>query len=262
MDDQQQQDNGLFNPAAWWQDLVLATTFLTRVRLPAGKTTDLASLRRASRVFSAIGLLIGLAGGIVYSVAFELGFASWLAAALAVATTILLTGGLHEDGLADTADGFAGGASRDDKLAIMRDSRIGSFGTLALIFSVLFRVAALASLGDGDIVIAVMICAHAFSRASMTVVMHLLPNARVDGLSAGVGRPDQAAALIGLAIALVAALLLLQGAGLLGLLIAGAAAAGVALLARRAIGGQTGDVLGAVEQVAQAAFLAAVTLAL
>ena len=262
MDDQQQQDNGDFSPAAWWQDLIVAATFLTRLRLPAAPALDLSALRRASRLFPAVGLLIGLAGGIVYAAAFELGFASWLAASLAVAATILLTGGLHEDGLADTADGFAGGASREDKLAIMRDSRIGSFGALALIFSVLFRVAALASLADPDIGIAALICAHASSRAAMTAVMHLLPNARDDGLSAGVGRPDRSAAIIGVAIALVAALVLLQEAGLLGLVIAGGAAAGVAVLARRQIGGQTGDVLGAVEQVAQAAFLAALTLAL
>ena len=262
MDDGQQQDNGNFGLAAWGRDFILATTFLTRLRLPVATVSGLSDLRRASRLFAAVGLLIGLAGGIVYAIAFGLGLAPWLAAALAVAATILITGGLHEDGLADTADGFAGGASREDKLAIMRDSRIGTFGTLALIFSVLLRVAALASLADIDIVLAALICAHAFSRAAMTSVMHWLPNARDDGLSAAVGRPDQAAAIIGLAIALVAALVLLQGAGLLAMVIAAGAAAGMALLARRQIGGQTGDVLGATEQVAQAAFLAALTLAL
>jgi len=262
MDDRQQQDNGENGLVAWGRDLALAAMFLTRLRLPLREATGLSDLRRASRMFAAVGLLVGLAGGVIYAVAIELGFASWLAATIAVATTILLTGGLHEDGLADMADGFAGGSSPEEKLAIMRDSRIGSFGTLALIFSVLIRVAALASLSDIAIVVAALIAAHATSRAAMTAVMHALPNARDDGLSAGVGRPDRTAAIVGLAIAAVAALLLLQEAGLLALIIAGGAAAGLALLARRQIGGQTGDVLGAVEQSAQAAFLAAVTPAM
>jgi adenosylcobinamide-GDP ribazoletransferase len=160
------------------------------------------------------------------------------------------------------ADGFAGGGTPEAKLAIMRDSRIGSFGTLALIFSVLLRVAALASLADIGIVIAALVAGHAASRAAMTSVMHALPNARSDGLSAGVGRPDRLAVGIGLAVAAVAALLLLQGAGLLAIILAGGAAAGVAWLAQRQIGGQTGDVLGATEQIAQAAFLAGLTLAI
>jgi adenosylcobinamide-GDP ribazoletransferase len=163
--------------------------FLTRLRLPMRESAGMPALKRASRMFAVVGLFVGLAGGIVYAIAIELGFASWLAATLAVGSTILLTGGLHEDGLADTADGFAGGGTRDEKLAIMRDSRIGSFGTLALIFSVLFRVAALASLTDIGIVMAALIAGHAASRAAMTAVMHALPNARSDGLSAGVGRP-------------------------------------------------------------------------
>jgi adenosylcobinamide-GDP ribazoletransferase len=181
---------------------------------------------------------------------------------LAVGAAILLTGGLHEDGLADMADGFAGGGTRDEKLAIMRDSRIGSFGTLALIFSVLCRVAALASLADIGIVMAALVAGHASSRAGMTAVMHALPNARGDGLSASAGRPDRMAAGVGLAVAAVAALLLLQGAGLIAFVIGAGATAGVAWLAQRQIGGQTGDVLGATEQVAQAAFLAALTLAI
>jgi adenosylcobinamide-GDP ribazoletransferase len=262
MDDRQRQDNDENGLAAWGRDLALAAMFLSRLRLPLREASGLSDLRRASRMFAVVGVLVGLAGGVIYAIAIELGFAAWLAAALAVATTILLTGALHEDGLADMADGFAGGASRDEKLAIMRDSRIGSFGTLALIFSVLIRVAALASLPDIAIVVAALIAANAVSRAAMTAVMHALPNARDDGLSAGVGRPDRTAVIIGLAIAAVAALLLLQEAGLLAIIIAGGATAGLALLAQRQIGGQTGDVLGGAEQIAQTAFLAALTLAL
>lgn len=261
MDDRQQQDNGEYGLPAWGRDLALAAMFLTRLRLPLAGTSGLSDLRRASRMFAVVGILVGLAGGLTYAVAIEVGFASWLAASIAVATTILLTGGLHEDGLADLTDGLAGGASREEKLAIMRDSRIGTFGTLALIFSVLFRIAALASLTDIPIVVAALIAANAGSRAAITAIMHGLANARDDGLSAAVGRPDRTAAILGLAIAAAAALVLLQEAGLLALIVAGGATAGLALLVRRQIGGQTGDVLGAAEQIAQTAFLAAVTLA-
>ncbi|MFM9843586.1 MAG: adenosylcobinamide-GDP ribazoletransferase [Dongiaceae bacterium] len=262
MSDRSDSDDVDFGPAAWWKDFALAAMFLTRLRPPIRESAGLAALKRASRMFAVVGLFVGLAGGIAYAIAIELGFASWLAATLAVGATILLTGGLHEDGLADMADGFAGGSTRDEKLAIMRDNRIGSFGTLALIFSVMLRVAALASLSDIGIVIAALIAGHAASRAAMTAVMHALPNARNDGLSAGVGRPDRAAAIIGLAVAAIAALVLLQGAGLLAIIIGAGAAAGIAWLALRQIGGQTGDVLGATEQVAQAAFLAGLTLAI
>ncbi len=262
MSDQFDSDEVDLRPAAWWQDFALATMFLTRLRLPMRESAGMGALKRASRMFAVVGLFVGLAGGIVYAIAIELGFASWIAATLAVGATILLTGALHEDGLADMADGFAGGASRDEKLAIMRDSRIGSFGTLALIFSVLFRVAAIASLADIGIVMAALIAGHAASRAAMTAVMHALPNARSDGLSAGVGRPDRIAAVIGLAVVAVAALVLLQGAGLLAIIVAAGAAAGVAWLAQRQIGVQTGDVLGATEQSAQTAFLAGLTLAI
>jgi adenosylcobinamide-GDP ribazoletransferase len=262
MSDQFDPEDIDLRPVAWWTDFALATMFLTRLRLPMRASSGMPALKRASRMFAVVGLFVGLAGGLMYAIAIELGFASWIAATLAVGAAVLLTGGLHEDGLADTADGFAGGGVRDEKLAIMRDSRIGSYGALALVFSVLFRVAAIASLADIGIVMAAMIAGHAASRAAMTAVMHALPNARSDGLSAGVGRPDRTAAGIGLAVAAVAALAMLQGAGLLAILLAAGAAGGVAWLAQRQIGGQTGDVLGATEQIAQAAFLAALTLAI
>jgi adenosylcobinamide-GDP ribazoletransferase len=262
MDEQSEPRNSDFNPATLWRDFALAAMFLTRLRLPMAESAGLPALQRASRMFAAVGLCIGLAGGILYAIAVGIGFATWLAASLAVAAIILLTGGLHEDGLADTADGFAGGGTREEKLEIMRDSRIGSFGTLVLIFSVLIRVAAVASLADAGTVLAALIAGHAFSRGAMTAVMHLLPNARGDGLPAGVGRPDRNAAIAGLAVAAAAALLLLQGAGLVGLIVGAAAAAGMSWLARRQIGGQTGDVLGATEQAGQAAFLAGLTLAI
>ena len=103
------------------------------------------ALARAAWAFPIAGLVVGLIGAIVYALAHRIGLPSWTAAALAVAATLLATGCLHEDGLADTADGFGGGKTREQKLEIMRDSRIGTYGVCALALSLLLRVGALAS---------------------------------------------------------------------------------------------------------------------
>ncbi len=91
-------------------------------------------------------LVVGLIGAVVYVLAHRAGLPAWPAAALSVAATLFATGCLHEDGLADTADGFGGGKTREQKLDIMRDSRIGTYGVCALALSLLIRVSALASL--------------------------------------------------------------------------------------------------------------------
>ena len=131
-----------------------------------------------------VGALIGLAGAIAYALAVWLGLPPWPAAVLALATTIWLTGALHEDGLADVADGFGGGRTREDKLAIMRDPRIGSYGALALVLAVLARAGAMAALAEPAAVAAALVAAGAASRAALPAVMAALPQARPDGLAA------------------------------------------------------------------------------
>ena len=186
----------------------------------------------------------------VYALAYRLGLPAWSAAALAVAATLAATGCLHEDGLADTADGFGGGKTREQKLDIMRDSRTGTYGVCALALSILLRASALASLDDPGLVAAALIAAHCAARAAMPVLMFFVAPARSDGLSPTSAQPQGARAAIAAALGLVA---LLAGLG-----IAHAVAAVIvlaiviALMARlsiKQIGGQTGDVLGAVEQV-------------
>src|SRR5204863_1906899 len=112
----------------------------------------------------------------------------------AVTAGIALTGALHEDGLADTADGFGGGRDRDDKLRIMRDSRQGSFGVVALVLSIALRAAALGTIGEPIHVTLALIAAHAASRGVLPVLMHVLTPARPDGLGASAGRPSRTAA--------------------------------------------------------------------
>ena len=165
-------------------------------------------------------------------------------------------GGLHEDGLADVADGFGGGNSRDRKLAIMRDSRIGTYGVSALIFSIGFRVAALASIAESGFTVSALILAGAISRSAIGPVMALLPQARPDGLSAVSGQPRSSQAWLGVALAFAIAW---GFAGLSDVLVAICVTAvvvtAVATIAKRQIDGQTGDVLGAVAQVGEVAVL-------
>ena len=181
-----------------------------------------------------------------------------LAALLAVAAQVLLTGGLHEDGLADIADGFGGGRTRADKLRILRDSRIGSFGAMALMLALLARIGALAALASPALVAAALIAAGAASRAALPVIMVSIAPARDEGLAVAAGRPHPLRAAAGAAIAILAALAVLPPAmATAGLVAAAGAALATGLLARRQIGGHTGDVLGAAQQLAEIAFLLA-----
>jgi adenosylcobinamide-GDP ribazoletransferase len=180
------------------------------------------------------------------------------AAALALAATMLATGCLHEDGLSDTADGFGGGQTRERKLEIMRDSRIGAYGASALILSILLRWSAISDLGSPAHVICGLIAAHAASRGVIPAFMRLAPPARPDGLSANAGTVSADAALAGVAIAAALALLVLGPHGA----IAAAACLGIAFflfrsLCLRQIGGQTGDTIGALQQIGEITVLLA-----
>ena len=227
-------------------DLKSAAAFLTRLPLTAPE----GSIARASWAFPLVGLAVGAVGGLVFELTLSLGLTPFIAAMLAVAATMLVTGALHEDGLADTADGFGGGATRERKLEIMRDSHIGTYGVLALILTFSLKVGALASIGDPLLAALALMTAHIAARAALPAFMFAVKPARADGLSAEAGRPPVrsvaiAAALGVLALGLdpirgVAALLLLVLACLI-----------LARLSLRQIGGQTGDVLGALEQCAE-----------
>ncbi len=153
---------------------------------------------------------------------------------------------------------FGGGRTRADKLRILRDSRIGSFGAMALILTLLARIGALAALEGPALVTAVLIAAGAASRAALPVIMVSLAPARDEGLAAGAGRPHPLRATAGAAIAILTALALLPPAmAAAGLLAAAGGALVIGNLARRQIGGHTGDVLGAAQQLAEIGFLLA-----
>lgn len=236
------------------RDIAEALMLLTRVpvpvRLPAPRGAA------AAWAWPLAGMLVAALGAAVGGIALAAGFPRDVAAGLALVATVLLTGALHEDGLADTADGFWGGHTPERRLEILRDSRIGTYGAVALVLALGLKWQALAALADDPARLGIaMVAAAALSRAAMAGVARALPHARPDGLSAATGRPARQAVLLGWVIALGVTLPLAGLAGLAAMLGAVLGAFAVAILARQRLGGQTGDILGASQQMAEIAAL-------
>jgi adenosylcobinamide-GDP ribazoletransferase len=239
----------------WLDDLKTAVAFLTRLPMPHPQGPMPANFVRAHRMFPVVGALIGAVVGLIYLGLRHVGVPSLAAAALALGASAILTGALHEDGLADVADGFGGGRDPAAKLEIMRDSRLGTYGALILLVSFAAKLSALAAIPDGYVVPS-LIAAHALGRGILPWMSVGLPYARDDGLARNAGQPDAATATIAAGLAVLLALLSLSLTNtLLSTLLAGLSGLGMAWLAQRQIGGQTGDVLGGAEQVAETAIL-------
>jgi adenosylcobinamide-GDP ribazoletransferase len=233
-------------------EIKAAILFLTRLPVGFGTPANGSDLARAVWAFPLVGILVGAIGAVVYALAHWLGLSAWPAATLSVAATLAATGALHEDGLADTADGFGGGKTQERKLEIMRDSRIGTYGTCALALSILLRVGALASLADTGPAVLALVAAHGAARATMPVFMFVVPPARRDGLSLAAGQPSSRNAILaGVLGILILAVCLGPALGIVALVLLLAAIASMAWLSVAQIDGQTGDVLGAIEQVGE-----------
>jgi adenosylcobinamide-GDP ribazoletransferase len=226
--------------------------FLTRLRYGSPAAESVAALAPAVWAFPIAGVIVGSIGAVVYWLADRMDLPNWPAAALALAATMAVTGCLHEDGLADTVDGFGGGITRESKLDIMRDSRIGAYGVCALALSVLLRASALASLSKPALVVPALIAAHAAARAAMPLFMYFVPPARSDGLSAAAGQPAGERTALAAALGILILVFCLGPlAGLVAIILVAIAVALLGRLSLSQIDGQTGDVLGAVEQVSE-----------
>mgnify|MGYP006272166945 CR=1 FL=1 len=247
-------------PWNWLGELRIALVFLTvlpiRLRPP-----DLGfGVSHAVRAFPVAGLVVGGVAACAFTIADLAGLAPLIAAFVALAASAFATGGLHEDGLADTVDGLSGGRTRERRLEIMRDSSIGAHGALALILSVGLKASAISYTGATLDTACALIGAAIASRTAIVPVMYLLPPARADGASAAAGKPHRSRAAdtvaIGILLSALALAPVLQPLTIL-MVIAGAAAGAAvpALLAQRRLGGQTGDILGAVQQCAEIGFL-------
>lgn len=236
------------------RELQLAVMLLTR--LPAGRLTEAPAIGAAVWAFPVVGALVGAIAAAVLAGALALGIAPALAAGLALAASVLATGGLHEDGLADCADGFGGGRDRARKLEIMRDSRIGSYGGLALILSLGLRWQALAILAAQQPAFApaAIIALAVASRAGLGFALLLMPTARNDGMGKSAAGTSVGRAMVGLALGGFGLAVLLPWPAALWLLLAMVAAQLIfARIALRQIGGQSGDVLGAMQQLTEIA---------
>jgi len=237
-------------------DLRISVSFATILPFgPPGAVGD-GEVTRASWSLPVAGLLVGLVGSAVYGVVYALGLASGPAAMLAIASTVIVTGALHEDGLADTADGLGGGRTRERKLEIMHDSRIGTYGACALVVSLILRWSALAAIAAPRSIMIALLVAHAAARAGVPIFMAFVPPSRLDGLSARAGQPAPQSAAIALGLgAIVLALGFGPGKAILAAALLASIGVMMARLAIKQIGGQTGDILGAFEQLAETAIL-------
>ena len=237
-------------------DVKTAILFCTRLPLPHSAPISSDDVAQASWAFPVAGALVGGVGALTYTIASAIRLPSALAAGLAISATLLTTGCLHEDGLADTADGLGGGRDRARKLAIMRDSRLGTYGACALMMSLLLRWTALAGMVSPTAVACALIAAHVSARAVLPGFMHFVPPARFDGLSAQAGQPALRSAVVAVVLGiLVLAAALGLAAAIVGLVVAIGIGLMMGWLAMRQIGGQTGDVLGALEQIIEIVIL-------
>ena len=242
------------------RDVAEALRFFTRLSVGEPEPSAPLDIDRIAWAAPVAGVVVGLIGALALALTTLLGLPLILRAGLATAALVVATGALHEDGLADVADGFGGGATRARKLGIMRDSRIGAYGAIAIALALILRVGALAATLDGGFWRASLslILVAALSRAAALTPLALLPPARVDGAGAAAGRLDSNALAAawgsGLVIAVALGLVAL-GAGPCAPRCArsGAGALLMVALARRAIGGQTGDVAGAAQQCSEIA---------
>ena len=259
------------DPAKLPDDLQRAIAFLSRIPVPSrafanagGQAAD------AAHAYALAGIAIALPAALLMALLTAFGAPPLLAAACTVACLVVTTGALHEDGLADTADGFFGGHDREARLAIMKDSANGSYATLALVLSQAIRIAALAALLASGLTAAVLslLLAAAVSRTAMVWMWSELEPARPGGVSAGAGRPRREQVFLAAGMTMVAGFFAVFAAPQLSAPAVFAAAAVAALaygfsrLSTTRIGGQTGDTLGAVQQIGEIAFLAVLAMGL
>jgi len=236
-------------------DIWAAFSLLTRLPVPVDHARAGTRGAAAAWAFPIVGLVVGGAAGAMAALAGWLGLPAGMAAASTLAFLAVVTGGMHEDGLADFADGM-GGMTLERRLEIMKDSRIGAYGVIALSISLLARWSGIGELSGWTLVFT-LAAIGASSRAVMVLLMFAMRPARDSGLSAGVGKPNSTTVLVASVIAFITCVLFtgLSGVVLFVLIFGGALP--VYWIANRTLGGQTGDVLGAAQQSTEIVGLAA-----
>jgi adenosylcobinamide-GDP ribazoletransferase len=251
-------------------DVARSVAFLSRIPVPQRFFVNHdGRLTRAVRAFPLAGMLIALPSAFLAAFLSALQTNALFTAFLVIAVQALTNGALHEDGLVDTADGLGGGRDRESALAIMKDSRVGTYGAVALILSFGLRASALASflphLPPIGAALA-LLGAAALSRTAMVWHWSRLPPARRDGVAASAGAPEPQATSLALASGTILSLLLFFAAGLpavaslLALAAFGLVVPGFGRIVSHKLGGHTGDTIGATQQLTEIAILGALAL--
>ncbi|MCC0064372.1 MAG: adenosylcobinamide-GDP ribazoletransferase [Defluviimonas sp.] len=233
------------------EEFRLAVMFLTR--LPAGRLSGAPKMADSAWAWPIVGAGVGAIAALAAASALWLGMSPAMAALVALAAGALVTGAMHEDGLGDVADGFGGGDTAARKLDIMRDSRVGSYGVLAIVLAMLFRAEGIATALGHGIGAAALIGLAAASRACLPALLALMPAARTDGLGRAAAKVAPRTARAALAMGALCLLPLGFETALAVAVAMALAATSIAVLALRQIGGQTGDVMGAAQILAEIA---------
>jgi adenosylcobinamide-GDP ribazoletransferase len=242
--------------AALLRGFPIAVEFLTVVRL-GGRSFDGAAFAAAQAWYPLVGLLLGCAVGLTWLLA-DAVLPRAPSTALAIVALAALSGGLHLDGLADTADGLFGGRDRESKLAIMRDSHTGSFGAIAIAAVLLLKWSALLSIAAGGAMFAALLLAPVLSRGAVVAAVGRYPYARESGM--GARFPEAARGLptiVALTLAAVIALAVYGPAGIVVAIGATLLAVGLAWYPYTKLGGLTGDIYGALIELIEVAVLLA-----
>jgi adenosylcobinamide-GDP ribazoletransferase len=228
-----------------------AVSFLTRVHVRSD--IDERDVAASIAWFSVVGAAIGAVSGLVY-IGASRWWPGWVAATLAVATSVLITGAFHEDGLGDTADAAGAASTGRDPQPVLKDPRMGAFGVIALVLSLLLRVGALGSLGPHAGFFA-LVAAHALARGTSAAAVVLAPSAGAGLGSSYATLASRSRGLVAWFIGVAVAASCLRIDGLVAAAACAIVAFGMAVWARRRLGGVSGDVLGAIEQLGEVATL-------
>lgn len=234
-------------------DVAAALGLLTRLPVRVDTTTAMARGARAAWAWPVAGLVVGIIAAGAGAVSLWFGLGPGLTACIVIAAQVMVTGAMHEDGLADSADGLWGGWTEERRLAIMKDSRTGAYGVIALILSLLMRWVALSALIGIDQLWLPVLLAALFSRVPMVALMVWLPPARTGGLSQSVGRPPVQTFWLALGLVAVMGMVVAGSWAIPAAIVVGITTLIWGLIARAKIGGQTGDILGASQQLAEIA---------
>ena len=235
-------------------DMGVAFCLLTRIPLQPPEIAFERS-KQAVWAYGIVGIVWALVVWSTCIITSTLGLSNPVSALLGLAAGTILTGAMHEDGLADSADGLWGGFEKERRLEIMRDSKIGVYGIIALFLTFLLRWQLLTHFFDLSLSLTALLVAGSFSRAVLGVIMVYLPFARSDGLSHGVGRPPKTPAYFGLTLTVLTAFLVMGLIGLAACVVGSMAAWACAATAKNKISGQTGDILGATVIITEIAIM-------